>query len=138
MVPGGRPARAWRGAPPARGHDPLRLFVLVRRGRRLAPGRLRRTGDLHRVVRDGVPRQPWDLATGPPAASPHPGAAPAPRGSGDPRRVFASWSDAGPRAHSVQATAPTTLVVSFVTEHRVVLDSVPPGLPLLVDGALSP
>ncbi|HYS72320.1 MAG TPA: hypothetical protein VEM95_07845, partial [Thermoplasmata archaeon] len=41
-----------------------------------------------------------------------------PQGTGGTRDVFLSWSDSGPRAHSVTATEPTSLTASFQVQYQ--------------------
>jgi len=70
-----------------------------------------------------------------PAGSPHTLDVATPQGGPYTRFAFSAWSDGGPRNHTVTATAPVTITASFATEHRVVIDSVPPGREVRVDGA---
>ena len=51
------------------------------------------------------------------------------------RFIFESWSDGGAAAHSVIADQPKALVARFRTEFQVEVDTDPPGLQVLVDGA---
>lgn len=51
------------------------------------------------------------------------------------RYIFESWSDRGAASHSVTADGAKALVALFRTEYQVVLDTDPPELTLLVDGA---
>ena len=60
--------------------------------------------------------------------------APTPQGTGPTRYAFASWSDGGARRHNVSVSGPRTYTADFATEHRVQIDSDPPGREIRVDG----
>jgi len=56
----------------------------------------------------------------------------------DSRYLFASWSDAGARNHSVAVNGPGRYVATFTHEFRVTLDTGPSGIALTVDGSTVP
>ncbi len=57
-----------------------------------------------------------------------------PQGGPDTRYVFASWSDGGAPDHAIACSGARTLSATFGTEHRVTIDTSPPGLEIQVDG----
>lgn len=63
--------------------------------------------------------------------------APTPQTASRTRWDFLSWSDAGAQSHAVACTVPTSLTANFVaTEYEKTVDTAPPTLFVLFDGAL--
>ena len=52
------------------------------------------------------------------------------------RYAFRSWSDGGAQSHQISVTMPGVITGHFVTEYLVILDTVPGGLEIQVDGDL--
>jgi len=60
---------------------------------------------------------------------------PSPQGIGTSRHIFSSWSDGGPRNRTLAITGPLTLIAVFGTEYRILVETLPGGRQVEVDGS---
>jgi len=68
------------------------------------------------------------------AGAAHNLSAPSPQGSGPIRHTFDSWSDGGAQTHGIVCMGPATFTARFVAEYETRVDTVPPGLQVVVGG----
>ena len=61
-------------------------------------------------------------------------AAPSPQVAGDIRYVFSNWSDGGAPSHDISCTASSNYTAMFTTQYAVVVQALPVGLRVVVDG----
>jgi len=60
---------------------------------------------------------------------------PSPQGDNATRYVFDSWADGAAEARTIACNAPGTYTANFVTEHRIVVATDPPGYQVTINGA---